>query len=200
MNVPIKKIVERMKQGEMSVNPILNKKAQFDSAKIDLRLDNEFWIIQREEKLYHDTRYDREDLLEKVVIPYNDPDGNANKFILHPGEFALAKTFEYVDLPTDLIGRISGRSSLGRQGVVVHATASFVDPGYAGEITLELTNLGSVPVALYPRQRIAAIAFFNMDTKNLQSEIEAYDGKFGGGEDPMAASSDRDIDILDIEI
>lgn len=185
-------IVERMEIGELSINPILDWDQQIAGAKVDLRLDNEFWTVQAEEETHHDTQEGFEELFDKVVIPYS---GDGSEFILHPGQFVLAKTFEYVDIPTDLLGRLGGRSSLARQGIVVHATASVVDPGYTGRLTLELTNFGSLPVKLYPRQRVAAITL-----ERVSGESESYDGKFGGEGGPETTETDEDIDILDTEI
>jgi dCTP deaminase len=192
MVIAVSKLAKRIEKGELSVNPILDWNQQAEGAKIDLRLDNEFWIVQVEEQTHHDTREGFEELFEKVTIPYS---GEGSAFILHPGEFVLAKTFEYVDLPVDLLGRLGGRSSLARQGIVVHATASVVDPGYTGRLTLELTNFGSLPVKLYPRQRVAAITFEEID-----GESESYDGKFGGEGGPETTETDEDISIVDIEI
>lgn len=192
MVLAIDKIKEKMAKGRLSINPILNEATQLSGAKVDLRLDNEFWRIQAEEQTHHDTQETFDELLDKITIPYS---GKNAEFILHPGEFALARTFEYVDMPKNLLGRLGGRSSIARQGIVVHATASVIDPGFTGCITLELTNFGSVPVILYPRQRIAAITFEKVD-----GEAEEYDGKYGGGGSPASDKVDEDIDIIDIEI
>lgn len=193
MVLAIDEIRERLNSGEISINPILDKKQQFQGAKVDLRLDNVFWRIRAEEETHHDTRNSIDDLLDdKISIPYS---GEQGKFILHPGEFALAKTFEYVDIPPNLLGRLGGRSSLARQGIVVHATASVIDPGYTGYITLELTNFGSVPVMLYPRQRIAAVTF-----EEVKGNATEYEGKYGGAGEPASGEIDMDLDILDIQI
>lgn len=192
MVLAIDKIKEEMETGELSINPVLDKEEQFQGAKVDLRLDNVFWRIQAEEQTHHNTRESFDELLDKITIPYS---GDEAEFILHPGEFALAQTFEYVDLPSDLLGRLGGRSSIARQGIVVHATASVIDPGYMGYITLELTNFGSVPVVLHPRQRIAAITFERVEGKSKE-----YQGKFGGAGGPVPRKIDQDLDIIDIEI
>lgn len=193
MVLAIDEIKKRMEKGELSINPILDKEQQFQGAKVDLRLDNVFWRIRAEEETHHDTRNSIDGLLDdKINVPYSGENG---KFILHPGEFALAKTFEYVDIPPTLLGRLGGRSSLARQGIVVHATASVIDPGYTGYITLELTNFGSVPVMLYPRQRIAAITF-----EEVKGDAKKYEGKYGGAGEPASGKTDMDLDILDIQI
>lgn len=192
MVLAIDKLAELMERGELSINPILDWKEQAEGAKVDLRLDNEFWIIEAEAQTHHDTREGFQELFSEITVPYS---GEGSRFILHPGEFALAKTFEYVDLPNHLLGRLGGRSSLARQGIVIHATASVVDPGYTGRLTLELTNFGSVPVKLYPRQRVAAITF-----EKVEGEASTYEGKFGSEGSPETSETDNDVDILDIEI
>lgn len=192
MVLAIDKITEKMEKGNLSINPILSEEEQLQDAKVDLRLDNVFWRIQAEEETHHDTREGFDDLLERIEVPYS---GENAEFILHPGEFALAKTFEYVDIPNDLLGRLGGRSTIARQGIVVHATASVIDPGYTGCITLELTNFGSLPVILYPRQRVAAITF-----EQINGDTEGYEGKYGGAGEPIPEEIDQDLDIVDIEI
>lgn len=184
------------KRGRISITPILDDE-QFEGAKVDLRLDNTFDRIVEEESTHHDTRSEAYDHLENFTIPFVDANsqcGNETegKFILHPNEFALAQTFEYVDLPNDIIGILGGRSSLGRHGIVVHATASVIDPGYAGNITLELTNFGNVPVVLYPRQRVASIVFDRLD-----EGTEPYSGRFGGSESTAPEPSEDDGSDMD---
>ena len=85
-------------------------------------------------------------------------------FVLHPGEFVLGSTFERVALPDDLVGRLEGKSSLGRVGLIIHSTAGYVDPGFEGQITLELSNVATVPILLYPGMRVAQISFLTMTT------------------------------------
>lgn len=183
------------KRGKLSITPILDESVQFEGSKVDLRLDNKFHRIIEEENTHYDTLSDEFDHLEEFEIPFINADSkaynNQGKFILHPGEFALAKTFEFVNLPSDIIGILGGRSSLGRHGIVVHATASVIDPGYAGNITLELTNFGNVPVVLYPRQRVATIFF-----ERIEENTERYKGKFGGSSGPVPEDTDEDTELL----
>lgn len=201
-------IREFIKKGDLSVNPILDKNEQIESAKVDLRLDNVFYRVKSEQSIYRDTLLDPVDYdhTEKIVVPYADvtPDSDSNRgekpseitdgFVLHPDEFALVETFEYVDLPMWLRGGLSGRSSMGREGVVVHSTASVIDPGYAGTITLELSTNGNLPLVLYPRQRIASIEFEHVDGD--EDKIPESDSQFGGAGSP---EPDRD-DIEDEHI
>jgi dCTP deaminase len=148
----------RLKVGDLQVGPLSDIELQLQPASIDLRLADEFIVYkpaqlgsldpQRPETLTAAT--------EKITIPESEA------FILHPGEFALGSTIERVAIPPDLVARVDGRSSVGRLAVVVHATAGFIDPGFAGQITLELSNLGRVPVRLYPGMRIAQIVMYQL--------------------------------------
>jgi dCTP deaminase len=153
-----REIRARLEAGELQVSPLADLELQLQPASIDLRLADEFIVYkpaqitcldpQRPETLTAAT--------EKVTVAQDDA------FILHPGEFALGSTIERVAIPSDLVARVDGRSSVGRLAVVVHATAGFIDPGFAGQITLELSNLGRVPVRLYPGMRIAQIVLYQL--------------------------------------
>ena len=97
-----------------------------------------------------------------------------DSYLLHPGKFTLAQTFEYISLPDDIVGIIDGKSSIGRRGIVVHATAGYVDPGFKGHLVFELANLGEMPVKLYPLMRIARVVFYRTN-----NSLE-YQGQFKG--------------------
>lgn len=199
MILPKRQIEEMLETGELSINPILDRDTQIEAAKVDLRLDNEFERTVEEQDTHHDTLSDEYSHLEPLEVPFGDKSAEdeerRGKFILHPNQFVLAQTFEYVDLPNDIMGILGGRSGLGRHGVVVHATASVIDPGYTGNITLELTNYGNIPVIMYPRQRVATILF-----ARVEEEVEEYGGKFGGSSGPRPSGQDEDLDILEHEI
>ena len=142
------------------VHPILSL-GQINGTKIDLRLGYEIFMVKRfQQPVYDpmDVNIRESDVGEEVGVPMR-----SMGLVLHPGDFALAPLFESVRMPDDLVGRIDGRSSLGRLGIIVHATAGIVDPGFSGIIVCELSNLGKVPVALYPLMRIAAISFEQLD-------------------------------------
>ncbi|HUR70168.1 MAG TPA: dCTP deaminase [Candidatus Thermoplasmatota archaeon] len=150
-------ILARLKTGDLVVDPLDDPDVQVQPASIDLRLGNEFLVFRHPHIPYVDPRSGNvADYTEKIAIA----DGAA--FILHPGEFVLGTTYERVRIPHDLVAKVEGRSSLGRLAVVVHATAGFVDPGFEGHITLELSNLGRVPVALHPKMRVSQIAIHQM--------------------------------------
>jgi dCTP deaminase len=128
-------------------------------------------------------------LTELVTVAAGD------RFVLHAGEFALGSTLEWVAVPNDLVGRLEGKSSLGRVGLIIHSTAGYVDPGFGGQITLELSNLGTVPIMLYPGMRIAQISFETMTTPadrpyaspGLQSR---YQGQIGPTESRLRVRPD----------
>ena len=154
-----KTIKEYMDGGKLVIDPILDEK-QIQPSSIDMRLGKEFKVFKVIRKAYIDPK-DEEDLslyMESTTVK----DGEA--FIIHPNEFALATTLEYVKVPDDLVARVEGRSSMGRLGVTMHVTAGFIDPGFEGNITLEISNIGAMPVALYPGQRVCQIVFETMTT------------------------------------
>lgn len=154
-----KTIKEYLKEGKIIIEPIEDEK-QIQPSSVDMRLGDEFKVFKVIRKPYIDPK-DEEDVasyMESAVVKEGDA------FIIHPNEFALATTSEYVKLPDDLVARVEGRSSMGRLGVTMHVTAGFIDPGFEGKITLEISNIGSMPVALYPGQRVCQIVFETMTT------------------------------------
>src|SRR5213595_1629176 len=124
---------------------------------IDVRVDRRFRVFQNSRYPYIDVRQAMEDLTELVEVDGEEP------FILHPGEFVLGQTLERVTLPDDLVARLEGKSSLGRLGLVIHSTAGFVDPGFEGNLTLELSNLANLPITIYHGMPIGQISFMRMD-------------------------------------
>jgi dCTP deaminase len=125
---------------------------------VDLHLDRWFRVFRNHTMAYIDVKQNLEDLTELVSVADDDP------FILHPGEFVLGSTLERVALPDDLVGRLEGKSSLGRIGLLIHSTAGFVDAGWDGQLTLELSNVASLPITLYPDMKIGQISFMRMTT------------------------------------
>ena len=126
-------------------------------ASVDLRLGDSFRVFHNHRVTAIDLREPPRNLTEEVVIGAGDP------FAIHPGEFALGRTLETVAIPDDIVARIEGKSSLGRLGLIVHATAGFVDPGFRGSLTLEITNLTRVPIKLYAGLAIAQLSFMALD-------------------------------------
>ena len=142
-------------EGRLKVNPWDAELVQ--PASIDLRLGDSFRVFHNHRVTAIDLRDVPTNLTEEVKPPEGEP------FVIHPGEFCLGRTLEWVELPDDLVARVEGKSSLGRLGLIVHATAGFVDPGWKGTLTLELNNLTRVPIKLYPGLLIAQLSFMALD-------------------------------------
>ncbi|HET6952247.1 MAG TPA: dCTP deaminase [Acidimicrobiales bacterium] len=149
-------IREQLAAGRIVLEPFDESCVQPSS--VDLRLDNLFRVFLNHTMPVIDVKQDLEDLTRLVEIP----EGNA--FILHPGEFVLGSTSERVTLPDDLVARIEGKSSLGRLGLLIHSTAGFIDAGFSGHITLELSNVANLPITLYPGMKIGQVSFLTMTT------------------------------------
>ena len=149
-------IREQLQAGRIVIDPLDADNIQPSS--VDLRLDRYFRVFRNHTMRVIDVKEDQEELTELVEI--SDDDG----FILHPGEFVLGSTAERVALPDDLVARLEGKSSLGRLGLLIHSTAGFVDAGWDGYLTLELSNVANLPITLYPGMKIGQISFLQMTT------------------------------------
>src|SRR6187399_2767002 len=123
---------------------------------VDVRVDRWFRVFRNSRYPYIDVKEPQEELTELVEIDDGEP------FILHPGEFVLGSTLERVRLPDDLVARLEGKSSLGRLGLLIHSTAGFIDPGWDGHVTLELSNVANLPVTIYPEMKIGQISFVQL--------------------------------------
>jgi dCTP deaminase len=187
------RIFELLRSGELIVHPILDEEKQISGGRIDLRLDNVLYFIKRFEKEFYDPMIyiekEPERYVEERVIPYNE------RFVLHPNDYALAPLFEFVKIPENLVGRLDGRSSLGRLGVVVHSTAGAVDPDYSGPLIMELMNHGMLPVVLYPLMRIATLTLLD-----LRGKARKYEGKYKGLREFFGVESrlheDKDLEAI----
>ncbi|GAA4995848.1 dCTP deaminase [Pseudonocardia tropica] len=125
---------------------------------VDVRLDRYFRVFQNSRYTHIDPAQQQDEL----TTPVETPDGES--FVLHPGEFVLGSTFERVGLPDDLAGRLEGKSSLGRLGLLTHSTAGFIDPGFTGHITLELSNVANLPITLWPGMKIGQLCLFRLSS------------------------------------
>ena len=139
-------------EGRVRIEPW--DEAMVQPASVDLRLGSSFRVFHNHRTTAIDLRDPPTNLTEEVT---------SEMFVIHPGEFVLGVTEEHVELPEDIVARIEGKSSLGRLGLIVHATAGFVDPGFKGTLTLEITNLTRVPIKLYPGLLIAQLSFMALD-------------------------------------
>jgi dCTP deaminase len=155
---------------------------------VDVRVDARFRVFHNGRYPYIDVRQAMPDLTELVEVKDGEP------FILHPGEFVLGQTLERVTLPNDLVARLEGKSSLGRLGLLIHSTAGFVDPGWKGNLTLELSNVATLPIALYYGMRIGQISFFTMsspvDRPYGSPELRS---RYQGQKEPTASAFHRDF-------
>lgn len=149
-------IREQLAAGRLKIEPLDGEAIQ--PASVDLRLSNEFRVFNVTARGYVDVRHPLDELTQPVTIASDEP------FVIQPGTFCLGSTAETVTLPDDLVARVDGKSSLGRLGLLVHATAGYVDPGWTGCLTLELSNQSQMPIALFPGMRIAQISFYTMTT------------------------------------
>jgi len=149
-------IREELAAGRIVIDPLGDEAVQPSS--VDLHVDRFFRVFRNDTTPYIDPKQHQEDLTELVEV------GDGGAFILHPGEFVLGSTLERVALPDDLVARLEGKSSLGRLGLLIHSTAGFVDAGWDGHLTLELSNVANLPIALYPAMKIGQISFLRMTT------------------------------------
>jgi dCTP deaminase len=152
-------------------------------ASVDLRLGDSFRVFHNHRAAAIDLREPPTNLTEEVAVEEGEP------FVIHPGEFVLGRTLEYVELPNDVVARIEGRSSLGRLGLIVHATAGFVDPGFKGTLTLEIANLTRIPIKLYAGGPIAQLSFMALDAPAERPYGSAELGSHYQGQ--MAATDSR---------
>jgi dCTP deaminase len=173
--------------GRIVIDPYVPEAVQPSS--VDLHLDRRFRVFRNSRYPYIDVREEQPELTELVEIAGDEP------FILHPGEFVLGSTLERVELPNDLVARLEGKSSLGRLGLLIHSTAGYVDPGWEGNLTLELSNVANLPITLYDGMKIGQIRF-----QRLTSPVEyGYgDARIGsksrGQRDPTASLYHRDFE------
>ncbi len=185
-DVDIKKYIG---EGKIRISPELPPE-QFGSCSVDFRLGGEFNVFEHSRHAYIDLRDKRsiEDLMRPLLVAPGQP------FILQPREFVLAITEETLDLDDDVLGRLEGRSSLGRIGIIVHGTAGLFDPGWSGKATLELSNLGRMPVALYPGMRICSFTFEQLSSPSSVPYRNKVGNKYAGQTRPLASRLSGELD------
>ena len=176
-----------LEAGRIVIEPFSPDAVQPSS--VDLHLDRRFRVFRNSRYPFIDVRQEQPDLTELVEIDAEQP------FILHPGEFVLGSTLERVVLPDDLVARLEGKSSLGRLGLLIHSTAGYVDPGWDGNLTLELSNVANLPITLYYGMKIGQISFQRMSSPVEVAYGDARIGsKYRGQRDPTASLYHRDFD------
>jgi dCTP deaminase len=176
-----------IKAGRIVIDPYLPDAVQPSS--VDLHVGNRFRVFRNNRTAVIDPRIEQPELTELVEISGDEP------FVLHPGEFVLGATFERVALPDDLVARLEGRSSLGRLGLMIHSTAGYVDPGWEGTLTLELSNVANLPIKLYDGMKIGQISFQRLSSA---AEVPYGDKRIGsryrGQTDPTASRYHADFE------
>jgi dCTP deaminase len=176
-------IRKQIESGRLVIEPFDPDLVQPSS--VDLRVDDEFRVFANTRYPYIDVRNPMEDLTEVVKVKTDEP------FILHPGEFVLGSTLERVSLPDDLVGRIEGKSSLGRLGLLIHSTAGFIDAGWTGHLTLELSNVANLPITIYPGMKIGQLCLFEMTSPAERPYGER--GKYQGQRGPTPSKFHQDF-------
>ena len=187
-----KDIKEHLKSGKIVINPLTNPEVQIQPSSVDLRIGREFkgFRIIRKPCIDPMDQSDLDSYMESFYIDEGEP------FIIHPGVFALATTHETIKLPHDLVARVEGRSSMGRLGVTMHVTAGYLDPGFMGKITLEISNIGKMPVALYTGQRVCQIVFETMTSPSERPYGHPErDSKYMGQKSPVSSKIKQDYEI-----
>ncbi len=149
-------IREEIQAGRIVIDPF--DPACVQPSSVDLHVDSQFRVFANSRYAYIDVKREMPELTELVQVADGEP------FILHPGEFVLGSTVERVAIPNDTVARLEGKSSLGRLGLLIHSTAGYVDPGWDGFLTLELSNVANLPITIYPGMKIGQISFFRLST------------------------------------
>lgn len=168
--------------GRVKVEPF--DAAMVQPSSVDVRLDRFFRVFENHKYSVIDPSIEQPDLTREIAV---DPDED---FILHPGEFVLASTYEVITLPDDIAGRLEGKSSLGRLGLLTHSTAGFIDPGFSGHITLELSNVANLPVKLYPGMKIGQLCLIKLSSPAEHPYGSAlYGSRYQGQRGPTASKS-----------
>jgi len=168
--------------GRVKVEPFDG--AMIQPSSVDVRLDRFFRVFENHKYSVIDPSIEQPELTREVAVEANE------EFILHPGEFVLASTYEIITLPDDIAGRLEGKSSLGRLGLLTHSTAGFIDPGFSGHITLELSNVANLPVRLFPGMKIGQLCLIKLSSPAENPYGSAlYGSRYQGQRGPTASKS-----------
>ena len=175
-------IKAEIRAGRVKVEPFDG--AMIQPSSVDVRLDRFFRVFENHKYSVIDPSIEQPDLTREVAVEANE------EFILHPGEFVLASTYEIITLPDDIAGRLEGKSSLGRLGLLTHSTAGFIDPGFSGHITLELSNVANLPVKLFPGMKIGQLCLIKLSSPAENPYGSAlYGSRYQGQRGPTASKS-----------
>ena len=177
--------------GQIGLEPL--EMGLLQPSSFDVRLDRFFRLFDNHKYAYIDPAEDQSELTRFIECAPDEP------FILHPGEFVLGSTFEFVKLPDNIAARLEGKSSLGRLGLVTHSTAGFVDPGFNGHVTLELSNMATLPIKLWPGMKIGQLCFFQLSSPSeTPYGSEKYLNRYQGQRGPTASRSFMNFHRTDV--
>ena len=177
--------------GRVQLDPL--DRSMVQPASVDVRLDRYFRLFDNHRYAHIDPAEPQEELTRLVEVAPDEP------FILHPGEFVLGATYEQVTLPEDIAARLEGKSSLGRLGLLTHSTAGFIDPGFSGHVTLELSNMATLPIKLWPGSKLGQLCFFRLTSPAEHSYGSGpYSNRYQGQRGPTASRSHLNFHRTDI--
>ncbi len=179
-------IKSSIKNRDIEISPLIEEYIQPSS--VDLRVGSDFRVFENHKYSHIDPKAHQDDLTTLITASIEEP------FVLHPGEFVLGTTFEKISLSNKVVARLEGKSSLGRIGLLIHSTAGFVDPGFSGYLTLELSNVANLPIKIYPEMKIGQISFYYLNSPS-ESEYgtETYGSKYQGQEGPTPSKIHTDF-------
>ena len=184
-------IRQELESGRVGLDPLDLSMVQPSS--VDVRLDRFFRLLDNHKYQHIDPSLDQPDLTRLVEVDASE------SFVLHPGEFVLGATFEVVTLPDDIAARLEGKSSLGRLGLLTHSTAGFIDPGFSGHVTLELSNVATLPITLWPGMKIGQLCFFRLSSPAEHPYgSEKYGSRYQGQRGPTASRSFQNFHRTDV--
>ena len=177
-----------LKEGLIQIEPL--EESYIQPSSIDLKVGSDFRVFENHKYSHIDPKAKQQELTSLVTATEAEP------FVLHPGEFVLGTTYEKVTLSNKVVARLEGKSSLGRIGLLIHSTAGFVDPGFSGYLTLELSNVANLPIKVYPEMRIGQISFYYLNSPS-ESEYgsDIYGSKYQGQEGPTPSKSHNDFEV-----
>ncbi|GAA2240624.1 dCTP deaminase [Rarobacter faecitabidus] len=184
-------ILAEIEAGRVQLDPY--EPSMIQPSSIDVRLDKFFRLFDNHKYPFIDPAAEQPELTRLVEV------GTQESFVLHPGEFVLASTYEQVTLPDDVAARLEGKSSLGRLGLLTHSTAGFIDPGFTGHVTLELSNVATLPITLWPGMKIGQMCFFRLSSPALNPYGTAeYGSRYQGQRGPTASRSWQNFHRTDV--
>jgi dCTP deaminase len=184
-------IRSELDSGRIGLDPL--DMAMVQPSSVDVRLDRFFRLFDNHKYQHIDPALDQPDLTRLVEVDAKEA------FVLHPGEFVLGATFEVVTLPDDIAARLEGKSSLGRLGLLTHSTAGFIDPGFSGHVTLELSNVATLPITLWPGMKIGQLCFFRLSSSAEHPYgSEKYGSRYQGQRGPTASRSFQNFHRTDV--